>query len=336
MQKRLVGFLVCLVFVFMLAACGEKSQQDVMNSLDEKVEEMTGYKANAKMTLNTGKDSQVYDVEIWHSKPMYYRVNLKNATKEQSQMILRNDEGVFVLTPALNKSFRFQSDWPQNSSQAYLYESLVRDIMEDQEAEFTSNEKSYVFKTKTNYQNSAMLPKQSITLNKKDLTPQNVKIMDTDENVLIEVEFSDVQMNAKFDEGAFDTKRNMTGAKMEVPTVAPSNAQPFEIMYPEEIPDGSVIAEEKKIKTENGERIVIMYEGEKPFTVVQEKSRVAQASTSTSVSGELVDLGFTIGALTDKTLSWSFDGVDFMVSSNDLTESEFMMVARSIQSQMIK
>ena len=58
-------------------------------------------------------------------------MNLQNAKKDQSQIILRNEEGVFVLTPALNKSFRFQSDWPQNSSQAYLYESLVRDILQD-------------------------------------------------------------------------------------------------------------------------------------------------------------------------------------------------------------
>ena len=37
-------------------------------------------------------------------------MNLK-MQKDQSQIILRNEEGVFVLTPALNKSFRFQSDW---------------------------------------------------------------------------------------------------------------------------------------------------------------------------------------------------------------------------------
>ena len=79
-------------------------------------------------------------------------------------MILRNDEGVFVLTPALNKSFRFQSDWPQNSSQAYLFESLVKDIANDPEAKFNVVEDKYVFETKTNYQNNKMLPTQEITL----------------------------------------------------------------------------------------------------------------------------------------------------------------------------
>ena len=109
----------------MLAGCGQKSQEDVVDALDKKLNEMERYKVNAKMTLETGEEPQRYDVEIWHQKPSYYRVELKNATKEQSQIILRNDEGVFVLTPALNKSFRFQSDWPENGSQAYLYNTLV-------------------------------------------------------------------------------------------------------------------------------------------------------------------------------------------------------------------
>ena len=65
--------------------------------------------------------------------------------KDQSQIILRNEEGVFVLTPALNKSFRFQSDWPQNSSQAYLYESLVRDILQDKKTLLLRKQISIIF-----------------------------------------------------------------------------------------------------------------------------------------------------------------------------------------------
>lgn len=51
-----------------------------------------------------------------------------------------------------------------------------------------------------------MLPKQEITLNKSDLAPVSVKIMDTDNKVLIKVDFSKVKFDSKFDKGAFDTK----------------------------------------------------------------------------------------------------------------------------------
>lgn len=104
----------------------EKKQDDVVRDLEAKVKGLKSYQAEAKLSIKTGNEPQEYKVEIWHKEPSFYRVNLQNAKKDQSQIILRNEEGVFVLTPALNKSFRFQSDWPQNSSQAYLYESLVR------------------------------------------------------------------------------------------------------------------------------------------------------------------------------------------------------------------
>ena len=119
-----------------------------MRDLESKVKGMKSYQAEAKLSIKTGNEPQEYNVEIWHKEPSFYRVNLK-MQKDQSQIILRNEEGVFVLTPALNKSFRFQSDWPQNSSQAYLYESLVRDILQDKKnLTFEKTDKYYIFKTK--------------------------------------------------------------------------------------------------------------------------------------------------------------------------------------------
>jgi outer membrane lipoprotein-sorting protein len=337
MRKKLGLLLVAMLAILALAGCGEKSQADVVKALGSKMDELQGYKAEAKMTLQTGSEEQVYEVGVWHKQPHYYRVDLKNTQKEQSQMILRNDEGVFVLTPALNKSFRFQSDWPQNSSQAYLYESLVKDILRDKEATFKATDKHYVFETKTNYKNSKSIPVQEITLNKSDLTPVMVKVMDPDRNPLLQVEFTKVELDASFDEGAFDMQRNMTGAQMEVPTMAGQNeGAPFEVLYPFETVGTKKIGE-KELKTENGKRIVITYGGEeKSFTLIQERARVAAAGTTSMVSGEPVDLGFTVGALTENSISWTFNGVEYMLASKDLTQEELQEVARSVQGQSIK
>lgn len=48
------------------------------------------------------------------------------------QIILRNKDGVYVVTPSLNKSFKFQSEWPYNNSQVYLLQSIVDDIKDDE------------------------------------------------------------------------------------------------------------------------------------------------------------------------------------------------------------
>ncbi|WP_342025860.1 outer membrane lipoprotein carrier protein LolA [Cytobacillus pseudoceanisediminis] len=337
MKKKWFMLLAGLLVVLALSACGTKSQEDVVKDLNNKLEDIKGYKAEAKMTLQMGTDPQTYDIEVWHKEPDFYRVNLKNAQKEQSQMILRNDDGVFVLTPALNKSFRFQSDWPQNSSQAYLYESLVKDIMEDKEAKFSATKDHYVFETKTRYQNNQMLPVQEIKLKKSDLSPVSVKVMDPDKNALVTVEFSNVKFNASFDKKDFDMQKNMTGAQLEVPVMAEVEDQEFAVKYPQMDMADVKLVDEQEVQTEDGKRVVLTYDGEKSFTLVQEKAAVMPTSSVvTSVKGEPVDLGFTIGALSDNTISWTYQGVDYMIASNDLSPEEMYEIARTVQGEMVK
>ncbi|MGP7819082.1 LolA family protein [Niallia sp. 01092] len=336
MNKKLWLLFVGLMVMLLLTACGAKSKDAVMKELNEKVA-TKGYKADAKMTLKMGTEPQTYEVQIWHKDPSYYRVNLKNAKKDQSQMILKNDEGVYVLTPALNKSFKFQSEWPENSSQAYLYESLVKDIQEDKESSFKATDKYYVFDTKTRYQNNKMLPTQEITLNKKDLSPVSVKVKDTEGNALVTVKFSNVKFDVNFDKKDFDLQKSMTAAKLAVPVMGEVEDKTFSVKYPEEQLEGVSLVEEKKVATENGSRVVLTYDGKKSFTIIEEKAEIAPATAGPIVvTGNPVDLGFTIGAVTANKVSWTFGGVDYIIASTALTEDEMVSIARSVQGEAIK
>ena len=90
-----------------------------------------GYELEAEMSIMTGEEPRVYGVEVWHTKPDFYRVQVSDTNAENTQMIIRNTEGVFVVTPALNKTYKFQSKWPTENSQAYLIGSLANDIKKD-------------------------------------------------------------------------------------------------------------------------------------------------------------------------------------------------------------
>ncbi|WP_335872370.1 LolA family protein [Bacillus sp. 2205SS5-2] len=336
MRKSWFVLLFAIAIMLVLTACGAKSQEDVTKDLSAKLDDMKGYKATAQMTVQVGKEPQTYDVEVWHNEPDFYRVQLKNSEKEQSQMILRNEEGVFVLTPALNKSFKFQSDWPENSSQAYLYESLIQDILEDKEAKFSETEDYYVYETKTRYKNNQMLPIQEISFHKKNLAPASVKVMDSDRNSLVTVEFASVDLKAKFDADSFDMEKNMTGAKLEIPVMAEVSDAEFTVQYPMEMP-GLTLVDKKEVKIENGKRVVLTYDGEKSYTLIQEKSTVIPTVTvPTSVSGEMVDLGFTMGAMTDNSIYWTYDGIDYMLASTELSQDEMVSLAKSVQGTMVK
>nr|WP_275899683.1 outer membrane lipoprotein carrier protein LolA [Bacillus piscicola] len=323
-----------------LAACGEKSQEEVVRELDKKLQDMEGYKGKATMTLETGEEPRSYDVEVWHmqnEKNKYYKVDLKNENKEQNQMIIRNDDGVFVLTPALNKSFRFQSDWPNNNSQVYLYESLLSDILMDAERTFAVNEGSYVFETKTNYQNKN-LNHQEIVLDAKTLAPKTVKIYDADFKLLVSVTFTEFKEDITFDDNDFDTEKNMSAANLDVPTAASEAGEDeqegdvsFEVVYPTFEPQGSSLVDTEETTTKNGKKVVLSYVGDQSFTIVEQAERVRPASAKVEVGeGEPVDLGFAVGALTDDSLTWSYNGVEYFLASNDLTKAEMAAIARSM------
>ncbi len=326
------------LLILVLAACGQKSKEDVVNKLEQTLEDMSGYQAQASMSLKTGEESQKYNIDIAHKKKDYYRVMLKNdQDKEGSQIILKNDDGVFVLTPALNKSFKFQSDWPNNSSQPYLYQSLVKDVLSDAEATFKATENHFVFETKTNYQNNNNLPYQEIYFNKKTFTPVMVKVLDKDKNILVEVEFSSFELNPELAEDTFEIEKNMTSSLLGVPAMAEATDVEFEILYPA-TNLGAELAESKEVETTNGKRVILTYEGAKNFTLVQEQVTAYPASTTSPemIEGEPVSLGFTMAALSSNSLEWNHNGVNYYLATEELTREEMIEVATSISQTAVK
>ncbi|TGB01830.1 LolA family protein [Halobacillus salinus] len=339
MQRRFLILLVALFTISLLAACGSQSKEDVVKKLEKQAEEMSGYKAEANMKMRTGKDEQQYQIQVWHKKDDYYRVKLQNDQDEKgSQIILKNDSGVYVLTPALNKSFKFQSEWPQNTSQPYLYTSLLKDIKSDSESEFTADENYFVFKTKTNYQNNKTLPYQEIYFDKKSYQPVMVKVFDQDMNALVEVQFANFAKDDKLKKEDFDVDKNMAMAPTEAPVANMEGEELTQVLYPEETL-GAELADEVAVKTDDGQRIIMNYSGDKSFTLIQEKAEVQAASAqySVPVNGDPVQLDDgVIGAMEHNRLEWSSNGTTYQLASDELTEAEMVNVASSINNSAAK
>ncbi|WP_206105526.1 LolA family protein [Paenibacillus thalictri] len=208
-----VAIVMCLAVV--LAGCGKKDSTSVVKDLDKVMNKLDSYHGTGKMVLHTGLEPQEYGVEVSYQAPHYYRISLTNEKKDITQIVLRNDDGVFVLTPHLNKSFRFQSDWPENQGQVYLFQSLAQSILMDNERQFTADKDAYVFDVQANYQNGS-LARQKVWLNKKSLAPQHVEVSDANSNVMVIVDFKDFQFGKKFEKDSFDMQRNMTSYNIQL------------------------------------------------------------------------------------------------------------------------
>ena len=110
---------------------------------------------------------------------------------------------MIVVTPSLNKSFKFQSDWPYNNSQVYLLSSIIDDLKTDEDREFKEKNNGYFFSSKVLYPNNKSLVKQNVYVNKKGKITK-VEVVDKEGNAQIIMNFTKIQYNKKFEENYFE------------------------------------------------------------------------------------------------------------------------------------
>ncbi|WP_141904308.1 outer membrane lipoprotein carrier protein LolA [Lysinibacillus sp. Y5S-8] len=352
MGNRIVKWLVLLCTILLLSACGAASQEKVLKKVNGKWAETNGYELNASMEIKSGGEPRNYDVTVWHTKPDFYRVEVVESGKDVSQMIVRNADGVFVVTPTLNKMYKFQSDWPKKNSQAYLIGALAEDLAEDKNLVMKEEEKAYIFEaaTRNSYKNS--MPHQVITVDKKTLLPTSVAIMNDVKEEQIRITFKKIKLGVQHaaKEYAVEQFTDKDSTKGEQATPADKEGQEekddkeavgaeveyqeFQTHYP--VLNWAQLANEKVVQENGMERVILTFDGEKAFTVMQQPVTKENSMLPVSSPGDPVDLGYTIGAITDTSISWEKDGVEFFVASSKLTREEMIEVATSMTISSMK
>ena len=195
---------LCLISIcLILTGCGKQNEKTVLKEFKDKVMNSDSYYLSGNMELVNNEDVYTYDINVSYKKDDYYKIELTNVINDHKQIILRNEEGVYIVTPSLNKSFKFQSDWPYNNSQVYLLSSLLDDISNDENRIFEANDDGYVFTSGVNYPNNDKLVSQKVYFD-KDYLPNRVEVIDTDGNVQIKMAFDKIDLKTEFNDTYFD------------------------------------------------------------------------------------------------------------------------------------
>jgi outer membrane lipoprotein-sorting protein len=352
-MRRRIPWIVAVVLVLtaILSGCGSKDATSIVEDLDKVMNKMESYQGSGTMTLHTGQQPLNYKVEVWYQKPSYYRIALTNEKRDITQIVLRNDEGVFVLTPSLNKSYRFQSDWPENQGQVYLYQTLLQSIKLDNTRQLTTDKDAYVFDVMAgNYQNGSFA-RQKIWLAKDNYAPRHVEVTDTNNNVMVEVKFDSFDFGKKFEPSAFDMSRNMgkppetdrstimepssetSGSPADEDTTAtpqtPENVTVVE-PAPEALPEGVSLKDISDVQLGESMGAMLRYTGTYDFTILETVSKDNAVSMN---EGIMLDLGFTMGLLSGdetRTLTWSYEGAEYRLMTSDLPQEDMVKAAQSM------
>ena len=362
MKKYLILItIMCLV----LTGCGTYKLEDAVNDFTKSVESSKSYKLNGTMEISSGEEIFTYNIDAYFLKDDFYKVVLVNQTNNHEQVILKNKEGLYVVTPSLNKSFKFDSVWPENSSQAYLLKNLVTDIKNDNEKTFEKNEKGYVIKSKVNYPNNEELVYQKIYFD-KDMNITGVEVYNNEDIIKIKVTFKNVNLKAKLKEDDFvledlidtkaednnkdttkDNQNNTENKDNKNETCTGTNCKDNNktcennncdkttgsldsIIYPLYIPTNTHLKSSETVSTASGERVILTFSGDKNFVIVEETSKFSSEFEVIPVFGDPLMLDKTIAALSSNSISWNADNVSYYLVSSDLSSNEMVNVAKSL------
>ena len=334
MKKIFLGIFLCLIF---LTGCSKKSDGDVLKSYTSAVEKAKSYYLNGKMELVNNEDVYTYDISVSYEADDNYKIELVNTVNNHEQVILRNSEGVYVVTPSLNKSFKFQSDWPYNNSQVYLLSSLLDDINNDEERVFEIKDNEYVFTTRVNYPNSPKLEKQKIYFNANNL-PTRVEVLDKDGNVEIKMVFNKIDLKADFNDTYFDLssildteiKEENNEEQKNTETETKETATIDDIIYPMYLPTNTYLANQEKVKVDNGERLILTFAGDSSFILVEETVSITNSPEIIPTYGEVELIGASLAVINDNSANWFSNGIEYYVVSDTMDSSEILEVAKSI------
>jgi len=325
MKKVLLTF--SLIICFMICGCAKNTEKEVLSKFSKKIENAKSYYLTGTLEMVNNETSYTYDVNVSYTKENNFKVSLKNQSNDHEQIILRNEDGVYVITPSLNKSFKFQSEWPYNNSQAYLLQTILEDLESDEKYTYVNEDDKHIFTSSVNYSNNTDLVKQKVTIN-SNYEVETVEVLDASDNVKIKMTFNDIDYKAKFNTDYYSLEQNVssevTGAD-EVSTIE-------DVIYPMYIPVNTSLSSQDKVNTSTGERVILTFDGESPFMFIQENATASSEFTTIPVNGELVMLGGTIGVLDDSSISWISDGMEYYLVSSTLDDEQLLEVARSIGS----
>lgn len=359
MRKYFALFMFMLLFI---TGCGEKNLEDVVNDFTKNVENSKSYKLNGTMEISSGEEIFTYSIDTYFLKDDYYKVILVNQTNNHEQIILKNQDGLYVVTPSLNKSFKFDSVWPENSSQAYLLQNLVNDIKNDPEVTLEKEENNYIIKSTVNYPNNEELKYQKIYFD-KDMNLLKVEVFNAEDMAKIKVNFKSIDLKAKLSEDDFvlddlidtesikengdidsGTEQNnteCTGDSCQEENInqetcegeacnEQTNATLDSVIYPLYIPSNTYLSSSETVSTETGERVILTFSGDKNFVIVEENANASNEFEVIPVFGDPLMLNESVAALGSNSISWHADNISYYLVSSDLSTNEMISVAQSL------
>ncbi len=305
-----------------------KNKTSASNSkAKNQLEDLNNYhlEANMEMTINDELKTYKVDVDYLKKDSDLFRVNIYDKTLNQSQIIIRNYDGVFVYTPSMNQVYKFKSEWPYNSDKPYIYQTLLSYF--DKENEIEKNKEGVTLKSAVTYPHDEKIVSQEIRFD-KNMIPLHISLFDEDEAEHVKVEFTKVIVNESIDETLFNVEQ-LTASQTASTLTDDFPLMPLELM-------GTELSLQEECSIDGTPTHILQFSGEKAFTLIQSLVEPKETLETVETSAELVDLVNGVAMFENNQLQYLYPGLTCSVYSNTMSKKEMIEVVSSLQNEVLK
>lgn len=330
MKKKILLLITLFLFVgaILFLFLKEDSFEKKMDQLNTN---MHSYTLQGEMDITKGEDVKKYALEVGYlkqEKEDYFKVSITDKELNQTQVILRNKDGVYVLTPTLNQIFKFEGDWPLNSLKPYLIQS-INEILKNETCSIEKKEDKYIAKSEVVYPNNVNFKVQNMIFDENALI-EELTIYDANKVQQLYIKFNDVNYNAKMKKTYFDLPNKMD-AKVGASYVDEAQMP----LYPVQVFD-STLKNVRSLEVVNGIKHVLEYEGDRNFTLIESIPKANSEMETLVIGKELLDDLNMFGFYDGNHMQMMHEGIEYTIYSEELLPEEMMRILKSMQVVVMK
>ena len=196
----------------------------------------------------------------------------------------------------------------------------------DKDAKIEKTNKGYTITSKVNYTTEKDFKEQKVYVD-SDYNIKTVEVLDQNGNVRMKLTVTSIDYSPTFSNDYFDSSKYIKEDTNEE-NKEKTTAKIEDVVYPLYIPTDTYLTNQDKVTTNDGERVILTFSGEESFTVIQET--LDDSKTVNYIYGDPYIILDTVGSITDSSVSWISNGIEYSVISDSMPVSEIITVAQSI------
>ncbi len=328
---KITNIILLMIGIIYLSGCSSKA---VEKSFPEEISELKSYKLEATIQTFFQNGNKEANVVVYFKEPNLYRVELTNSLVNEKQIMIKNDKGVFVILPSINKTFKINSNWPTNNNQPFLLESISKNLLHNDELKTTKENGQTTIELKTKIFDNVEPVTEKIIFDNKTKLPKEIYLYRTNNELFNHVKFNSIEKNVEINSDLFIVDNTITSSRLDY------IKSPIEfdraITYPTFCPENTKLFQETILGGANDKTAIIKFSGDNPFTLLECYIDASEVLKQEYFYGDIYIMSSSFALVANDTVKFYSSGIEYTLASNKITLEDIFMIAESLGTSDIK